>query len=105
MYYDEIQLLHPQVKPIGSRGSGVMSPGGKRPTQLPATFGYEERTSNEALADAFRERLKTIAGFEYVPPPMPMKNSKGAVLYYLYFAAQKPVASRIVRAIFKKYQN
>lgn len=68
-------------------------------------FGYEEKTSNEALANAFRERLKTVAGFEYVPQPMPMKNSKGAVVYYLYFASQKPVAARIVRDIFKKYQN
>jgi three-Cys-motif partner protein len=68
-------------------------------------FGYEEKTSNEALAKAFRERLKTVAGFDYVPAPMPMRNSKGAVLYYLYFASQKPVASRIVRDIFKKYQN
>jgi three-Cys-motif partner protein len=67
-------------------------------------FGYEEKTSNEALANAFRERLKIVAGFEYVPQPMPMKNSKGAVVYYLYFASQKPVASRIVRAIFKKHQ-
>jgi three-Cys-motif partner protein len=68
-------------------------------------FGYEEKTSNEALPNAFRERLKTVAGFEYVPQPMPMKNSKGAVVYYLYFASHKPVASRIVRDIFKKYQN
>ena len=68
-------------------------------------FGYEEKTSNEVVASAFRERLKTAAGFDYVPPPMQMINSKGAVLYYLYFASQKPVASRIVRAIFKKYQG
>jgi three-Cys-motif partner protein len=68
-------------------------------------FGYEEKTSNESLANAFRERLKSVAGFDYVPAPMPMTNSKGAVLYYLYFASQKPVASRIVRDIFKKYQG
>jgi three-Cys-motif partner protein len=68
-------------------------------------FGYEEKTSNETVASAFQERLKTAAGFDYVPLPMPMKNSKGAVVYYLYFASQKPVASRIVQAIFKKYRN
>jgi hypothetical protein len=50
-------------------------------------FGYEEKTSNDVVAGAFRERLKTVAGFDYVPAPMPMKNSKGAVVYYLYFAA------------------
>jgi len=33
---------------------------------------------------------------EYVTR-IPMKNSKGSVVYYLYFASQKPVASKIVQ--------
>ena len=83
-----------------------MIPGGQpHYSTIGNLFGYEEKTSNEAVASAFQERLKTAAGFDYVPPPMPMKNSKGAVVYYLYFASQKPVASRIVQAIFKKYRN
>jgi len=34
-----------------------------------------------------------------------MRNSKGAIVYYLFFAAQKPVAEGIVRDIFNKYRQ
>jgi three-Cys-motif partner protein len=68
-------------------------------------FGWEEKTSNEALAAAFQKRLKSEAGFAYVPVPMPMRNAKDAVVYYLYFASQKPVAEKIVRNIFEKHRN
>lgn len=68
-------------------------------------FGFEEKQSNETIVEAFRERLKKVAGFRYVPEPLPMRNSKNAVIYYLFFAAQKPVAAGIVRQIFDKYQD
>lgn len=68
-------------------------------------FGWEEKTNNESVAEAFRNRLKKVAGFAYVPEPMPMRNKKGAVVYYLFFASQKPVAADIVKDIFKKYQT
>jgi three-Cys-motif partner protein len=68
-------------------------------------FGFEEKTSNAALAEAFRKRLKTVAGFEFVPEPIPMTNSRGATVYYLYFAAQKPAAEKIVKDIFAKYRK
>jgi hypothetical protein len=45
-----------------------------------------------------------MAHFENVPKLMPMRNSKGAVVYYLFFASQKPVAERIVMDIFNKYR-
>jgi three-Cys-motif partner protein len=68
-------------------------------------FGLEEKTDNDAVAEAFRQRLKKVAGFNYVPEPIPMRNNKGATVYYLFFASQKPVASGIVRDIFNKYRN
>jgi len=68
-------------------------------------FGFEEKTSNQALSSAFQERLRSVAGFGYVPAPMPMKNTKGAVVYYLYFASNKPVASKIVQALFRKHRD
>lgn len=68
-------------------------------------FGYEEKTSNEEIAQAFRNRLKSVAGFKYVPEPIPMRNSKGATVYYLFFASQKPVSESIVIDIFNKYRN
>ena len=66
---------------------------------------FEEKTTNERLAGAFRHRLGSTAGFAYVPEPIAMKNSKGAVVYYLYFASQKPVAERIVQGLFDKYRD
>ena len=69
-------------------------------------FGFaEEKTTNADIVQAFRERLKAVAGFKNVPEPIPMKNKSGAVIYYLFFASQKPVASEIVASIFKKYRN
>ena len=69
-------------------------------------FGeIERKTTNEDVAEAFRLRLKKIAKFAYVPPPMPMRNSKGAVVYYLYFASQNETGARIVKDIFDTYST
>lgn len=59
---------------------------------------------NEAIVAAFQERLRTVAGFAYVPEPLPMKNSRNAVVYYLFFASQKPVAQKIILDIFDKHR-
>ncbi len=49
--------------------------------QSPGLFGdMEEKTNNEAIAEAFRQRLKKVAGFAYVPKPIPMRNDQGAVV-------------------------
>jgi hypothetical protein len=45
-----------------------------------------------------------LAGFSVVPEPLPMKNSNNAVVYYLFFASQKPVARKIIDDIFAKYR-
>jgi three-Cys-motif partner protein len=68
-------------------------------------FGFEEKTTNEAMVSAFQERLRTVAGFSYVADPIPMRNKKRATIYYLFFASQKPVAAQIVQDIFDKYRN
>jgi three-Cys-motif partner protein len=62
------------------------------------------KQGNDAIVGAFRERLRKVAGFQFVPEPLPMKNSTNAVVYYLFFASQKPVAQKIIDAIFKKYR-
>ena len=78
-----------------------------KPSLQPTFFGDrpDEKTSNEAVVEAFRERLKKVARFSYVPKPVAMKNSTNAVVYYLFFASHKPVAAKIVTHIFKKYEN
>jgi three-Cys-motif partner protein len=68
-------------------------------------FGYLEKTSNEDVAAAFRERLKEVAGFSSVPEPIPMRNTRGAVVYYLFFAAHQLIAANIVTDIFNKYRH
>jgi three-Cys-motif partner protein len=68
-------------------------------------FGEPEKQTNETIAEAFRDRLKKVAGFARVPKPMPMRNRKGAIVYYLFFASQKDTAEHIVRDIFNKYAN
>jgi three-Cys-motif partner protein len=68
-------------------------------------FGYEEKIcTNDSLAEAFRKRLLEAAGFAYVPEPVYMRNSNSAGLYYLFFAAQRPVAANIVGDIFDSYR-
>jgi three-Cys-motif partner protein len=68
-------------------------------------FGWIEKEPNEVVAEAFRQRLQKVAGFERVPTPLPMRNSTGAIVYYLFFASQKDTAERIVLDIFNKYRN
>jgi three-Cys-motif partner protein len=65
----------------------------------------EEKASNESVVAAYRKRLKDVARFKYVPEPLPMRNSTGAVVYYLFFASQNQVGNRIAEHIFKKYRN
>ncbi len=68
-------------------------------------FGWEEKTENEDVAEAFQKRLKKVAGFSYVPEPIPMRNTRGAVVYYLFFASQNRTGETIVTDIFNKYRN
>ncbi len=68
-------------------------------------FGHPEKEDNAVVAEGFRQRLLRVAGFKHVPEPLPMRNSKGATVYYLFFASQKPTAEHIVTDIFNKYRQ
>jgi three-Cys-motif partner protein len=74
--------------------------------RVPTLFGDEEvKVGNNAIAEAFRQRLNKIAGFTFVPPPIPMRNDQGSVVYYLYFASPSKTGARIVSSIFNKYKD
>jgi len=74
--------------------------------KTPGLFGeIEEKTHSDIFAEAFRKRLKKVAGFKYVPEPMPMRNTKGGVVYYLFFASPNETGGKIVREIFDTYRN
>lgn len=68
-------------------------------------FEIPEKEPNESIAQAFRERLTKVAGFKRVPDPLPMRNSNGATVYYLYFASQVGVAENIVTDIFARHSG
>ncbi len=58
---------------------------------------------NKEVADAFRCRLRDVAGFKEVPEPIAMRNTKNAVVYYLFFASQNRTGAKIARHILGKY--
>jgi len=66
---------------------------------------WEMKESNRTIALAFRKRLQEVAEFAHVSQPLPMRNSKGATVYYLFFASQQQVADDIIRHIFDKYRS
>jgi three-Cys-motif partner protein len=68
-------------------------------------FGLPEKEPNEMIAEAFRKRLLEAAAFRHVPEPIPMRNSTGAIIYYLFFASQNETAARIAREIFSIYRS
>jgi three-Cys-motif partner protein len=69
-------------------------------------FGdMEEKSTNETISQAYKQRLLHVAGFKFVPDPIPMRNTKGTVLYYLYFASHKETGFKIARSIFNKYRK
>ncbi|MGE3467304.1 MAG: three-Cys-motif partner protein TcmP [Pyrinomonadaceae bacterium] len=70
-------------------------------------FGVEDplKQSNEKIAEEFRKRLKDVAGFKFVPDPIPMKNSKGAIVYYLFFASQNETGNKIATHILNKQRK
>ena len=69
-------------------------------------FGHhEEKADNLTVARAFCEHVRQDAGFQYTAEPLPMRNTRGAVVYYLVFASPKPIAPRILSDIFSKYRQ
>jgi three-Cys-motif partner protein len=51
------------------------------------------------------ERLENEAGFEFVPEPVLMRNSKGGPLYFLFFASHNQTGKKIVHDIFGNYRG
>ncbi|MFZ5494591.1 MAG: three-Cys-motif partner protein TcmP [Verrucomicrobiota bacterium] len=76
---------------------------------LPGLFGEDvtpelEKVDQASFVAAFRERLKKVAGFEFVPEPVAMKIPQGAVVYFLFFASNNQTGARIANDIMKKYR-
>lgn len=67
--------------------------------------GIETKRDYGQIVNAFRKRLKEKAGFRFVPRPLPMRNQKQSIVYYLFFASPNRVGEKIVEDVFKKYQD
>ena len=62
--------------------------------------------SNMQLGQWFKkERLKKAAGYDFVPDPILMRNSKGGPLFFLFFASHKETGRNIVDDIFNRYRK
>lgn len=70
-------------------------------------FGGEDLVkagSNKEVVMAFRKRLQK-AGFKHVPEPIPMRNTKNATVYYLFFASQNATGEKIARHVLGNYAS
>jgi three-Cys-motif partner protein len=75
-------------------------------TKHKGLFGdMESKSTNEVVVNAYRKRLREVAGFKFVPEPMPMRNSTGSIIYYLFFASNNQTGDKIARAVFKKWKT
>ncbi len=63
----------------------------------------KEKQENDVIAEAFRIRLMEHGKFKYVPTPIPLRNSKNAIIYYLFFASQNKTANEIATYLFRKH--
>jgi len=61
--------------------------------------------SSTRLVEAYNGRLQKLAGFEFVAKPLAMRNSKNAIVYYLYFASPNRTGLQIVTDIFDRYRK
>jgi three-Cys-motif partner protein len=57
------------------------------------------------ITEAFRDRLLNVARYQFVPQPIPMRNSRSALLYFLFFASNNATGNRILTDILTKYRN
>ena len=57
------------------------------------------------ITSAFRKRLLEVAQFKYVPQPIPMRNTKSSILYYLFFASNNETGDKILTGILNKYRD
>ena len=62
------------------------------------------KQENEDLVNTYCDRLREVAGFGFVAKPLPMRNSKDAVVYYLIFAGPNATGWKIVQDIYSKHR-
>lgn len=56
---------------------------------------------NEAVVEAFRQRLLHVAGFAHVSKALAMKNEQGAPIYYLVGASNHRLGTKVLNDMFR----
>lgn len=74
-----------------------------RPNLFDDDEWFVKDVTNEQVAKAFCNRLSSC--FSYVQEPIPMKNSKKAIVYYLIMASNNPRASAIQSSFSRKHRG
>lgn len=70
-------------------------------------FQHPTKRTNDAIVEAFRDRLRKVAGFRHVPKPLPMRLnvSDGPIIYYLFFASHNRAGADIATHLFESYER
>jgi three-Cys-motif partner protein len=63
------------------------------------------RESPDTIISAFRDRLRSVAGFKIVSNPIPMRNTAGRVIYHLLVASHNAKAADVIRPIEKRFTD
>jgi len=66
---------------------------------------WNEKADNAAIVEAFCKRLQDVAGFLGVAKPIPMKNKRGNVIYYLIFASNNTKGVQVITQTANKFIN
>jgi three-Cys-motif partner protein len=70
---------------------------------LPLDGLSPKKRSADDIINAFRERLRTGAGFNYVSRGLPARNSAGNIVYHLLFASHNPRAKDVMRSLENRF--
>jgi three-Cys-motif partner protein len=76
--------------------------------QAPGLFGpmpSKKKPGNEPVVEAYRTRLKEVAGFKYVSAPLAMTNDNNAVVYYLIGASRVEAGVKLFNSVFRKWRE
>lgn len=65
----------------------------------------KKKPGNEPIVEAYRARLKEVAGFKYVSQPLAMINEQGAPIFYLIGASQAKPGLKVFNGVFQKWRK
>lgn len=66
-------------------------------------FGFREKRPNEDIVAAYCRRLVDAGGFLGTSKPIPMKNSKGNIVYYLVFASSNETGVKAIKSVASRF--